>query len=225
MSSLKREKVLNLNGLYPALFKEYGGSLVEHPTKLIWKEELTMPTGIPIFKEGRRMLCVNHYGISPLAKASKVLSGLISVLHEDASIISSLSEIIGICVLEVYLCTQSKNMNPNFTQTTTVRGTSNLCFLQDNDLNPTVTTITLSTRLVGLKNPVACGTDDRCISRGQHLSIPTTELAFSLCGVDLMHDVVGDGSNRNLDSDITELQCESHACPSAHKKYSTEQED
>ncbi|KER26596.1 hypothetical protein T265_13967, partial [Opisthorchis viverrini] len=58
---------------------------VTHVTKLIgtmWDEEKVpaewgKSTVIPVFKKGRRTLCKNHRGISLLAVASKVLSGLI----------------------------------------------------------------------------------------------------------------------------------------------------
>ncbi|KER22108.1 hypothetical protein T265_09726 [Opisthorchis viverrini] len=82
---LEREKAPGPDGLYPALFKEGGNSLVTHLTKLIgtmWDEEKVpaewgMSTVIPIFKKGARTLCDNHHVISLLAVASKVLSGLI----------------------------------------------------------------------------------------------------------------------------------------------------
>ncbi|KER33161.1 hypothetical protein T265_00862 [Opisthorchis viverrini] len=88
-----------------------------HLTKLIdaiWSKKNVpawgMSTVIPIFKKGTRTLCENYSGISVLAVASKVLSGIVvrgltehrerrtlktklgSVLQEDASIKSSPSD-------------------------------------------------------------------------------------------------------------------------------------
>ncbi|KER26176.1 hypothetical protein T265_06527 [Opisthorchis viverrini] len=85
IAALKGEKALGPDGLYLALFKEGGKSLMTHLTKLIgtmWDEEEVpaewgMSTVIPIFKKSTRTLCENHRGISLLAVASKVLSGLI----------------------------------------------------------------------------------------------------------------------------------------------------
>ncbi|KER27120.1 hypothetical protein T265_05743 [Opisthorchis viverrini] len=83
IAALKREKAPIPDGLYPALFKEGGKSLVNHLTNLIdaiWDEEKVpaewdMSTDIPIFKKNTPTLCDNHRGISLLAVTSKVLSG------------------------------------------------------------------------------------------------------------------------------------------------------
>jgi hypothetical protein len=85
ISLLKRDKTPGPDGLHPALFKEGGATLVTELTRLlqrIWTEEKvpeewSTSTIIPIFKKGARTLCENHRGISLVAVASKVLSGLI----------------------------------------------------------------------------------------------------------------------------------------------------
>jgi hypothetical protein len=85
ISSLKIDKAPGPDGLHPILFREGGAILVTRLTGLlqrIWieeriPEEWCVSTIVPIFKKGTRTLCENHRGISLVAVASKVLSGLI----------------------------------------------------------------------------------------------------------------------------------------------------
>jgi hypothetical protein len=85
ISLLKREKSPGPDGVHPALFKEGGEALVNGLTtflRFIWTEnkiptEWSLSTIIPIYKKGARTSCENHRGISLVAVASKVLSGII----------------------------------------------------------------------------------------------------------------------------------------------------
>jgi hypothetical protein len=85
ISLLKREKSPGPDGVHSALFKEGGEALVNGLTtflRFIWTEnkiptEWSLSTIIPIYKKGAKTSCENHRGISLVAVASKVLSGII----------------------------------------------------------------------------------------------------------------------------------------------------